>query len=101
MCVATDGSPTIFNNFRSRLYSIYHTHALEACLAYLPYEESGGHQKYGQVDCHRGLKIVILEECGGVGHQQQEEGGEVGGQQLVGQPPLEHYLHLQTVRRCI
>ena len=66
-----------------------------------PNEESGGDQQYGQVDCHCGLKVERFEECGGVGHQQQEEGGEVGGQQLVGQPPLEHDLHLQTVRRCI
>jgi len=62
-----------------------------------PDEERGSDQQYGQVDCHRRLKVERFEECGGVGHQQQEEGGEVGGQQLVGQPPLEHYLHLQTI----
>ena len=59
-----------------------------------PDEESGGDQQNGQVDCHCCLKVERFEECGGVGHQQQEEGGEVGGQQLVGQPPLEHDLHL-------
>ena len=61
-----------------------------------PDEERGGDQQYGQVDCHCCLKVERFKKCGGVGHQQQEEGGEVGGQQLVGQPPLEHYLHLQT-----
>ena len=77
---------------------MHHPHAQKAYLVCLPYEECSSDQQYGKVDCYRGLKVVILEECGGVGHQQQEEGGEVGGQQLVGQPPLEHYLHLQTIR---
>ena len=64
----------------------------------LPDEECGCDQQYGQVDRHCRLEVERFEECGGVGHQQQEEGGEVGGQQLIGQPPLEHYLHLQTSR---
>ena len=46
----------------------------------LPYKESGGDQQNGQVDCHCGLEVERFEECGGIGHQQQEEGGEVGGQ---------------------
>ena len=45
-----------------------------------PNEESGGDQQYGQVDCHCGLKVERFEEGGGVGHQQQQEGGEVGSQ---------------------
>ena len=76
---------------------MHHPHAQKAYLVCLPYEECSSDQQYGKVDCYRGLKVVILEECGGVGHQQQEEGGEVGGQQLVGQPPLEHYLHHQAI----
>ena len=60
----------------------------------LPYKEGGGDQQDGQVDCHCGLEVERFEESGGIGHQQQEEGGEVGGKQLVGQPPLEHDLHL-------
>ena len=44
-----------------------------------PDEERGSDQQYGQVDCHRRLKVERFEECGGVGHQQQEEGGKVGG----------------------
>ena len=63
-----------------------------------PDEERGGDQQYGQVDCHCCLKVERFEKGCCVGHQQQEEGGEVGGQQLIGQPPLEHYLHLQTIR---
>ena len=62
-----------------------------------PDEESGGDQQYGQVDGDRCLKVERFEECGGVGHQQQEEGGEVGGQQLVGEAPLEHYFHHQAI----
>ena len=50
-----------------------------------PDEECSGDQQNGQVDCHCGLEVERFEECGGVGHQQQEEGGEVGGQQLVGE----------------
>ena len=44
-----------------------------------PDEECSGDQQNGQVDCHCGLKVERFEECGGVGHQQQQEGGEVGG----------------------
>ena len=69
------------------------TSSYYAIVLHPPDEESGGDQQNGQVDCHCGLEVERFEECGGVGHQQQEEGGEVGGQQLVGQPTLEHYLH--------
>ena len=62
-----------------------------------PDEESGGDQQNGQVDCHCGLEVERFEECGGVGHEKQEKGGKVGGQQLVCEATLEHYLHLQSI----
>ena len=62
-----------------------------------PDEKSGGDQQYGEVDSDSSFKVDGLEEGCGITHENQEEGGEVGSQQLVGQPPLEHYLHLQTI----
>ena len=64
-----------------------------------PDEECCGDQHHSKVHRHRGLKVERFEKGGGIGDEEQEEGGEVGGQQLVDQPPLEHYLHLQTIRR--
>ena len=63
-----------------------------------PDKKSGGHQQDGQVDSDSSFKVDGFEEWSSIAHENQEEGGEVGGQQLVGQPPLEHYLHLQTIR---
>ena len=64
-----------------------------------PDEECGGDQHDGQVHRHCRLEVERFEECGRVGDEQQEEGGEVGGQQLVDETPLEHYLHLQAFGR--
>ena len=58
-----------------------------------PDEESGGDQKDGQVNSYSSFKVDGFEEWSSITHENQEEGGEVGGQQLVGQPTLEHYLH--------
>ena len=44
-----------------------------------PYKECCGDQQYGQVHCNSGLKVKVLEESGSVCHQQQEEGGKIGG----------------------
>ena len=46
----------------------------------LPDKERCGDQQYGQIHCHSSFKVERFEECGGVGHQQQEERGEEGGQ---------------------
>ena len=62
-----------------------------------PDEESGGDQQDGQVNSDSSFKVDGFEERCSIAHENQEEGREVGGQQLVGQPPLEHYLHLQTI----
>ena len=64
-----------------------------------PDEESGGDQQDGQVNSYSSFKVDGLEEGCGIAHENQEEGGEVGGQQLVGEATLEHYLHLQTSGR--
>ena len=45
-----------------------------------PHKECCSDQQYGQVYCNRCLKVELLEESGGVCHQQQEEGGKIGGQ---------------------
>ena len=62
-----------------------------------PDEESGGDQQDGQVDSDSSFKVDGLEEGGGIAHEHQEERWKVGGQQLVGETTLEHYLHLQTI----
>ena len=62
-----------------------------------PDEESGCDQKDGQVNSYSSFKVDGFEEWSSIAHENQEEGGEVGGQQLVGQATLEHYLHLQTI----
>ena len=61
-----------------------------------PDKEGGGDQHHGKVHRQRRLKVERFEKGGGVGDEEQEEGGEVGGQQLIDQATLEHYLHLQT-----
>ena len=58
---------------------------ISTVLKYLsPYKECCSYQQYGQVHCNCCLKVELLEESGGICHQQQKEGGEGGGQQLVG-----------------
>ena len=60
-------------------------------------EESRGHQHHGEVHSNHGLEIDRPKEGGGVADTQEEEGGQVGGQQLLHQPPLELHLHLYTL----
>ena len=47
--------------------------------------------------CDGGLEVEPLEVSGGVADTDQEEGGEEGGEQLVGEPPLESYFHLYSL----
>ena len=75
-----------------------HTQSLSFAECCAPYEQSGCDQQYGEVHSYSSLKVERFEEGGGVGHQQQQQGGQVGRHQLVSQPPLEHDLHLQTSR---
>ena len=42
------------------------------------------------------LKEEALEEVGGVDDGEDEDGGEVDGEDGVEEPPLEHQRHLQT-----
>ena len=59
-------------------------------------EESGDYKHYSQVDCQGSFKEEWFEEGGGVGDPQQQEGGQVGGQELIGQAALEYNLHLNS-----
>ena len=68
--------------------------------SYRPDKERCSDQHQCEVDSHCCLKIEWFEKCCGIGDQQEEEGGEVGGQKLIGEATLEHYLHLQTSRWC-
>ena len=61
-----------------------------------PDEEGGCDQHNREVHRHRGLEVERFKECCGVWDQEKEKGGEVGGQQLIGQPPFEHDLHLDA-----
>ena len=61
-----------------------------------PDEEGGCDQHNGEVHCHRSFEVERFKECCGVGDQEKEEGGEVGGQQLIREPPFEHDLHLDA-----
>ena len=51
-------------------------------------EDGRHHQHVGQVHCEGSLKEERLEEGGGKGDHEQEEGGEVGGQHLTHDLPL-------------
>ena len=44
--------------------------------------------------CDGGLEVEPLEVSGGVADTDQEEGGEEGGENLVGESPLEPDFHL-------
>ena len=61
-----------------------------------PDEECGGDQHHSEVHGYCRLKVESLEFSGGVGNKEEEEGGKVGGQQLIDNPSLESYFHLQT-----
>ena len=59
-------------------------------------EDGRHHQHDGQVHREARLKVDCLEEGGGVGGDQQEQGGQVGGQHLRLDLPLQvdHHVHL-------
>ena len=50
----------------------------------MPDKKSGCDQQDGQVDGDSSFKVDGFEEGSSIAHENQEEGGEVGGQQLVG-----------------
>ena len=62
-----------------------------------PDEKCGGDQHHGQVHGDGGLKVESLEVGGGVADTEEEEGGKVGGQQLIDKSPLELDFHLYTL----
>ena len=65
-------------------------------MRYPPDEECGRHQHDSQVHRDGRLEVESLEFSGGVADKEQEEGGKVGRQQLIDNPSLESYFHLQT-----
>ena len=67
-----------------------------AILQFSPDEECGGDQHDSEVHSHGGLEVESLEVSGGVADTEEEEGGKVGGQQLIDNPPLELHLHFYT-----
>ena len=58
-------------------------------LLYLAGEDGGHHQHDGQVNSDDIGKEVSVKEDGDKGDEEQEDGGEVGGQQLSGNLPLQ------------
>ena len=62
-------------------------------------EDGRHHQHDGQVHREARLKVDCLEEGGGVGDGEQEQGGQVGGQQLCLNLPLQghHHVHLFVI----
>ena len=62
-------------------------------VAFLPDKQSGEHEHGGQVDGESCFKIELFEEGGGIDDEQEEEGGKVCGQELIGQHTLEYYFH--------
>ena len=62
-----------------------------------PDEKCGGDQHHGQVHGDGGLEVESLEVGGGVADTEEEEGGKVGGQQLIDKSPLELDFHLYTL----
>ena len=62
-----------------------------------PDEKCCRHQHHSQVHRDGRLKVESLEFSGGVADKEEEEGGKVGGQQLIDNSSLESYFHLQTL----
>ena len=59
-------------------------------LLYFAGEDSRHHQHDGQVHRNSIREKVFFKEDGGEGDEEQQDGGEVGGQQLCGNLPLQH-----------
>ena len=66
-----------------------------------PDEKCGGDQHHGQVHGDGGLEVESLEVGGGVADTEEEEGGKVGGQQLIDKSPLKLYLHFYAFKQVI
>ena len=66
-------------------------------LLYLAREDGGHHQHDGQVYSYGIAEEVFVEEDGGVGDEEQEDGGKVGGQQLCCNLPLQFQSHEHQV----
>ena len=64
---------------------------------YLAHEYGRHHQHDGQVHGDYIAKEVFVKENGGEGDEEQEYGGEVGGQKLCGNLPLELQGHVNHV----
>ena len=61
-----------------------------------PNEEICCNQHNREVDSQSCLKVKWFKESCRISDQKKEDGGEVGGQQLIGYSPLQHNLHLET-----
>ena len=58
-------------------------------LLYLAGEDGGHHQHDGQVHSNDIAEQVLVKEDGDQGDEEQEDGGEVGGQQLCDNLPFQ------------
>ena len=70
-------------------------------LLYLAGEDGGHHQHDGQVHSDGITEQTWVEEDGDVGDEEQEDGGEVGGQQLGGHLPLQLQGHVDQVASVV
>ena len=66
-------------------------------LLYLAGEDGGHHQHDGQVHSNGIAKQVFVKEDGDKGDEEQEDGGEVGGQQLCSNLPLQLHGHVHNI----
>ena len=64
---------------------------------YLAGEDGGHHQHDGEVHLSGITKKLSVKEDGGEADEEQEDGGEVGGQQLCGNLPLQLQGHVHHV----
>ena len=74
-------------------------------LLYLAGEDGGHHQHDGQVHSNGIAKQVFVKEDGDKGDEEKEDGGEISGQQLCGNLPLqlqghEHYVRFFLLCQC-
>ena len=60
-------------------------------------EEGGQHQQRGQVHRHHRLEEERLEEVGGVDNAEDEDCWQVGGENLIDNSPVHHYLQINSL----
>ena len=65
----------------------------------IPDEEGSCYQHHGKIDSHSSLEVEVLELGGGVADEEKEDGGKIGGQELVYYSSLESDLHLYAFIR--